>query len=140
MEWGPYAWKLLHGIGARAGRSSEKLRKDEDREAIWLIKNLESIIPCAECRKHIAAYKKESTPKRSEEIGEWIWKFHEAVNERLNKPRGPSFTQELGMDTDLKEAWNDYNKVMKKELIVGNCVAEKYNQWLRHFNLWRTFL
>jgi hypothetical protein len=138
--WGPIAWKLLHGMGARAGKGPEKLKKDEQREILWLLKNLESIIPCEECRKHIGFYKKDSFPKSSEEVGAWIWTFHEAVNERLGKPEGPPFTKILGEATDIRETWKEYNEILKKELLLGNCRSELVGGWRRHFQLWITFL
>lgn len=140
MQWGPAAWNLLHGMGARAGKGVEKLRKDEEREILWLIKNLESIIPCGECRKHIGIYKKENMLKSSLEVGEWLWKFHEAVNERLGKSKGPPFTQDLGKDIELRKAWQDFYNTMKKELMIGNCRANLFTQWQRHFQLWLSFL
>ena len=138
--WGPIAWKLFHGMGARAGRGSEKLRRDEEREILWLIKNMESIIPCEECRRHIGAYKKENIPKNSGEVGEWIWTFHEEVNRRLGKPAGPAFTKSLGEKTDIRETWREYNEILKKELLLGNCRSELVSGWGRHFKLWSTFL
>jgi hypothetical protein len=139
MYWGPTAWKLLHGMGWKAGKAQEKLRKDEEREILWLLRNLESIIPCAECRKHIGAYKKESFPKSSQEVGAWIWTFHEAVNERVGKPEGPPFSKSLGESTDTKETFKEYTEILKKEILLGNVLSDKVRDWTRHFFLWLSF-
>jgi hypothetical protein len=94
--WGPIAWKLLHSIGNRCGKT-KYLIKDELRESIWILSHIEYIIPCMECRNHIQSHrKKHPLPNDSSLFGAWLWTFHEAVNERLGKPEGPPFTQDLG--------------------------------------------
>lgn len=140
MLWGSRCWPLLHAIGGRAGKGSEKLRKDEEREVLWLIRNLESIIPCLECRKHIAEYKKKGIPRSSKEVGKWIWEFHEAVNERLGKSKGPDFSEDLGKNIDLGFAWQNFYETLKKEILLGNCKGKEVADWYTHFKKWTLFL
>ncbi len=135
--WGPIAWKLLHAIGARAGKPIKKMEKDEQREALWLLSNLETIIPCVECRQHILAYKKQhGLPQESSLIGAWLWAFHEAVNERLGKGEGPPFTSELGRDESPAKVWKEYLKVIKESFQVGHLRPDLVKEWSRHLYLW----
>ena len=134
--WGPIAWKLLHAIGARAGRPIKKMEKDEKREALWLLVNLETILPCEECRKHCKEYKKQyGLPEDSSQIGAWIWAFHEAVNERLGKGEGPPFTPELGRIDSPAAIWKEYLKVIRESFQVGHLRPELVKEWSRHLYL-----
>ena len=142
MQWGPQAWNILHGIGARAGKSLQQsihIQRDESREVLWLMNHLDYIIPCAECRKHIQAYRKEKFPKESKDIAYWLWEFHEAVNHRLGKP-SYAFTENLGRSYNLKEEWKKYKLIVKKDLLIGNLNSELFAMWERHFHLWLSFI
>lgn len=136
--WGPLAWRLLHSIGARAGRGNQiRLRQDEQREVFWLLAHLEFIIPCPECRQHIISYRKSNPlPQSSDLIGSWLWNFHEAVNERLNKEPGPPFTHSLGADINPLHCWKEYKICVKESFQLGHLSSIDMKEWGRHFLLW----
>lgn len=136
--WGPIAWKLLHAIGAKAGRPSiPSLRIDEQRQVQWLLQHLEYIIPCNECRQHIQLYRKSVGLPDSSSFAAWIWTFHEAVNERLGKPEGPPFTLELGKDVDILKTWKEYIDCVKESYQLGHLRSEDVKEWKRHLLLWK---
>ena len=83
MEWGPSAWAILHALGERSGKGLERCRVDEQREMRWMIDNLEKIIPCHACVRHIVEYRRRNP--LSDDYKTWLWNFHEAVNQRLGK-------------------------------------------------------
>jgi hypothetical protein len=136
--WGPLAWALLHAIGARTGHtSSPKLRADEQREALWLLAHLETIIPCAECRQHIQIYRKRTgLPSTSSDIAQWLWTFHETVNIRLGKSPGPPFTPDLGKTTQCLLAWKTYLDAVKESFTIGHLAQVDVKEWGRHFRMW----
>ncbi len=138
VVWGPLAWKLLHGIGYKAGKcKSQKLRIDENREALWLLHHFEIIIPCPECRLHIIQYrKKHSLPKTSSEIGVWLWNLHEAVNKRLGKSPGPPFTPDLGNDVMIWKQWLEYQDCVKGSFQIGHLHQTEVASWSRHLHMW----
>lgn len=138
--WGPIAWKLLHGMGARAGKPTIQLqRKDEQRYIVWLINHIEYIIPCNECRAHLQSYRKqEPVPEESSMIGAWLWTFHEAVNERLGKPEGPPFTVELGKSVNILQTWKEYQACVKESFLLGHLRLEDVKEWARILMLWRS--
>ena len=138
--WGPVAWRLLHAIGAKAGRpTANSMQKDEQRYAVWLINHIEYIIPCNECRAHIQTYrKKEPVPDDSRGIGAWLWKFHEAVNERLGKPEGPPFSVTLGKGVDVQKTWKEYLACVKESFLIGHLRNEDVKEWARILMLWKT--
>ena len=135
--WGPHAWKLLHSIGARAGTcKNPKLCIDEAREIVWLLTHMEYIIPCPECRNHLIEYRKKNGIPEPQNVGAWIWTFHEAVNERLGKPEGPPFTHSLGKDISPTEVWKKYQEVIKDSYLNGNLIGKDVKEWGRHLRLW----
>jgi hypothetical protein len=136
--WGPFAWTLLHGIGYKAGKcKSQKLKADENREALWLLNHLEFMIPCPECRLHIVQYRKKyGLPHGSSQVGEWLWRFHEAVNKRLGKIPGPPFTSELGIEVVIWKQWLEYLDCVKGSFQVGHLQQSEVKEWNRHLHMW----
>lgn len=138
--WGPKLWDVLHSIGARGGRSVEKLQGDELRELKWLLEHLETIVPCAECRDHIVNYRKQNgIIGIASEIGVWVWKFHNAVNERLGKPVRSIESIETGQSVDVLEGWRVYQSVLKESMFKGSVRGEAIKDWNRHLRLWLGF-
>ena len=137
--WGPKLWAVLHGIGARCGKSIPQTRRDEERELKWLIDHLETIVPCPECRDHITRYKKEHPmPGKAAEYGYWIWQFHEAVNTRLGKP-SVAWTGDIGNSVNLAKAWADFQNCLKDSLLKGSVRGDLVTKWKIHLQLWQGF-
>lgn len=137
--WGPKLWAVLHAVGARAGRNSKALRIDEEREIKWLLDHLETIVPCAECKQHIVGYRQRVIlPVNTYDTGEWISKFHNAVNVRLGKQEVP-FTEDLGKTTNILNAWIDYQNVLKESMFRGTVRGEAVKEWNRHLRMWMGF-
>ena len=137
--WGPKLWAILHGIGARCGRSTPQLRRDELRELQWLVAHLETIVPCPECRQHIIAYKGVNpTPESAAEFCVWFYAFHEAVNARLGKPSYP-LTPGLGSTTNLTKAWEDFYGCLKESLLKGAVRGDAIAKFKQHLRMWQGF-
>ena len=137
--WGPKLWAVLHAIGARAGKNSKALRIDEAREIKWLLEHLETIVPCPECRQHIQKYRGTAgLPGETYNTGEWLWKFHNAVNGRLEKTEIP-FDTALGASTNILQAWADYQTVLKESMFRGTVQGKALADWNRHLRMWMGF-
>jgi hypothetical protein len=137
--WGPKLWATLHAIGARAGKNSKSLRIDEAREIKWLLEHLETIVPCPECRQHIKTYRQTTgLPENTYNTGEWLSKFHNAVNVRLGKNEVP-YTNELGSSTTILSAWSAYQDVLKESMFRGTVRGEAIKEWNRHLRMWMGF-
>lgn len=84
-EWGPPAWRILHGLAAllpaRAADEPAVLRA-------WhaCIRALRASLPCVYCRESFA-YLSRPLPRRDVDV--WWWHVHELVNIKLNKPSTP---------------------------------------------------
>jgi hypothetical protein len=137
--WGPKLWTVLHAIGSKAGRNSKALPIDEAREIKWLLEHLESIVPCPECKEHIIVYRKTTgLPVNTYDTGEWLSKFHNAVNSKLGKVEVP-FTQDLGRGTNLLAAWAEYQAVLKESMFRGTVRGDALERWNRHLRMWMGF-
>jgi len=134
--WGSKLWTLLHAVGTRTGRSLGRLRHDELRELQWMVANLETIVPCQECRKHIDEYRRHMPPPS--DAGEtagynfWFWNFHEAVNHRLGK-EGITFETLMSLkQVGVFEAWKEFTRVVR----IPSLILKNFE---RHLRLWAGF-
>ena len=140
--WGPKLWKVLHCIGYYSARSPEIMKRDVKREFDWLLVNLETIIPCIECRQHLEEYKKiNGYPLTISDISEWMWKFHEAVNTRLGKPSVP-YRNDIGKldpNEKIRKIWNDYLEEIADNVQIGQVTGISIQKFQQHFLLWKGF-
>ena len=96
-EWGPVFWRLLHGLGERAGTvGMQKLRADEIRSWKTILTSLDRALPCEHCRQHLKSYISSHpivVPENYEQfrpfIRRWLYDLHEDVNRRLGKSSMP---------------------------------------------------
>jgi hypothetical protein len=91
---GPGIWMLLHQKGSKANT------KEKQKEFIQFVKDVYENFPCNFCRGHFKVYIQEHPLEKYLNVylvGEngkkimigmflWSWKFHNAVNHRLQKP------------------------------------------------------
>jgi hypothetical protein len=96
QRWGPALWKLLHSSAERIGSKALK-RLPQEESRIWsqLLRSLRFSLPCPQCKQHYqtysGAYPLSSFSK--EEVRIWLYRLHEAVNQRLGKPDTLSLTE-----------------------------------------------
>lgn len=84
--FGPGMWYTIHVTAIKMG---------QDTFLSWIYIIINSI-PCLDCRQHAVVYLSEDPPSGYKDVyttdGEpigmfkWSWKFHNSVNQRLNKP------------------------------------------------------
>ena len=140
--WGPKLWKVLHCFGYYSTRSPEIMRNDVKREFDWLLVNLETIIPCIECRQLLEEYKRiNGYPLTITDISEWIWKFHEAVNTRLGKPSVP-YRNDIGKldpNEKVRKIWNEYVEEIAENMQIGQVTGISVQKFQQHLLLWKGF-
>lgn len=150
-EWGPFLWTILHATAEKLGRqTNEIMASDEAREMVLVLKGVEHIMPCEKCRKHYHEYLKknpidEFVNRRGEVLRQairlWLWKLHEAVNQRNGAQSFP--LEELTpkyQNTSIAEALQPLKNVLYKAIPDGLIVSEQFKSFLRHFSLLRTLL
>jgi len=140
--WGPKLWKLLHIVGYYSARVPEIMKKDAKREVDWMLAHLETIVPCVVCRLHIEEYRRTvAGPATLEAVGEWLWRFHEAVNARLGKT-GIPFSSELGkieQGETLKNLWANYTTEIFQTVQMGQLPGVGIKKFQQHLFLWKGF-
>ena len=100
-EWGPNAWKLLHGIAERIGYNKNiTIAKNEKNEIRITLRNFGSLLPCKTCQTHYREWLHLHPPEVFlNEFGEdlrdgmrkWVWQLHEDVNRRREVVSGISY-------------------------------------------------
>ena len=84
-EWGPLLWTVLHGLAEYAGKSPEFFKYEEVTAWLTILKQLQFIIPCTDCRQHYTAYYKANPLTKDniiQNIRIWLFNLHNDVNKR----------------------------------------------------------
>jgi hypothetical protein len=129
--WGPLLWKVLHKIGLPSKNPS--LRNDSEREGMWLITHLDTILPCKECRDHLIQFKRANPiPKSYATLGEWICALHNSVNEKLGK----ELCSPEPYDSDRKADWEKFVASVRESVLLRLITGEHVREYSRHVLLW----
>ena len=145
--WGPFLWKVLHGIGHDLSQTRPShlkpnpFCKDQEREAIWILSHLEYCIPCKECTEHVLQFKKKvPVPKSSATIQEWICALHNSVNEKLGKDTVGNDTVEgvtgVVSQVVVLDAWKEYLATIQDSILLGQVSGPHLREFKRHMLLW----
>jgi len=114
--WGPIVWNILHQLSIQQ-EIPQQFQKDKILQYKWLIEHIESIIPCEECRKHVQQYRR-SHPTYMNNPKEWMWEFHNAVNQRLGKEPFPF--ESLEKKGSIRDFWKPYPYLLQESLLIGH--------------------
>lgn len=113
MSWGRPMWTVIHTWAA-----SYNPTETEIAGAVKYYNDLTRLIPCPRCAEHfaeiLAADPVEPHLGSREELMEWTWRVHNAVNESLNKPT-------MSLD--------DFNNVWKPSItthLTGSAIKSLY--------------
>ena len=144
-EWGPIIWKILHTLAERAGKqTNEILKGDEMRTWFLFVKALAPILPCDECRGHATTYIAEHPFEPPESYNAWslyvrtyFYTFHEAVNERLEKPSFPfsSLADTYRSSGELTKWVNDLQKLMMSAMKLNGMHMKAWQTWQNHLKM-----
>jgi hypothetical protein len=94
-NWGPVVWTILHGLAEKSGNTIPGFYGDEVRKWIQMIEIMPKMIPCEDCRAHaqewikkypITAIKTLPHEQLHDWLVNWVYSFHEDVNQRTGKP------------------------------------------------------
>jgi len=137
--WGPALWKVLHGIGFGTGIASPIMLRDVTREYVWLMNNIEIVIPCVHCVVHVREFKKDHPSPTGLDGGVWLWELHESVNKKLGAV-GIPYSPEIGSGTNVDESWKIYKNILSDSLVAGHVSGASVKDYGRRLGLWRGFL
>jgi hypothetical protein len=129
--WGPPLWKILHGIAEALGNQTvPMLATDEAHEIVFILRDVEKIMPCQLCRSHYNQWRKEHPLEEIDKlrgfmlksaVREWLYNLHENVNRSRGIESGISLEMipEMYKNIDFKEAWSEFFTKIKVSTEIG---------------------
>lgn len=129
--WGPPLWLILHGIAECLGNQTvPMLATDEAHEIVFLLRDVEKIMPCQLCRNHYRQWRKDHPLEEIDKlrgymlktgVRQWLYDLHENVNRSRGIESGLTIEQveQLYKGVDLKQAWSDFFTKVKLSTEIG---------------------
>lgn len=151
-EWGPPLWKILHSLTESLGNQKNTIiSTDEAHEMIFLLRDVEKIMPCALCRKHYNAWRKEHPleqlaplrgPALRDAVRKWLYDLHEHVNKGRAIESGITLEQipSLYKEIDIRTEWAKFFELMKRSTEVGLVSQSTLENFHRHLGILRKLL
>lgn len=88
--WGPTYWSFLHILSISFPDHPTAEQKTHFRQCL---QHLSQIMPCEQCRTHMTTYLEtvewDTVLTSKETCMQFVWEFHNSVNQRLGKPFFP---------------------------------------------------
>lgn len=147
--WGPPLWRMLHGIAeALGGQPVAMLATDEAHEIVFLLRDVEKIMPCQLCRNHYHQWRKDHPLEELDKlrgymlktgVREWLYNLHEDVNRSRDIESGISLEQmpELYKTVDLQKEWGEFFLRVKQSTEVGLVSQTALQNFHRRFGMLR---
>lgn len=148
-SWGPPLWKMLHGITEALGNQSvPMLATDEAHEIVFILRDVEKIMPCKLCRTHYHAWRKQRPIEEIDKlrgymlktaVRQWLFDLHENVNLSRNIESGLTVDQmpEMYGSVDFKEVWGDFYTKIRSSTEVGLVSQTVLQNFHRRFGMLR---
>ena len=145
-EWGPLFWKILHGLAARAGRSTDTiLRGDEIRIWIQVLTQILYCLPCDVCRDHYGRWLSARPVQVLNDLpyaqtAEWIQRYlfdlHNEINEGNDKPVFAfSDLASAYKGVNITGSWRALEPVMKKAITLNGISLLPWKKWLGYVRM-----
>lgn len=151
-EWGPPLWKILHGLTESLGQQTiPMLATDEVHELVFLLRDLEKVMPCALCRGHYHTWRKNNpienlTTLRGIQLREttrkWLYDLHETVNRSRGIESGISLEMlpDLYKSVEIKKEWAEFFDRLKFSTEVGLVSQTVLTNFHRHLAVLRKLI
>jgi len=130
-SWGPPLWKILHGIAESLGNQPvAMLATDEAHEIVFLLRDVEKIMPCKLCRNHYHQWRKNHPLEEIDRlrgymlktgVRQWLYDLHEEVNKSKGIESGITIEQipDLYKSVDFKKEWSEFFTKVKLSTEIG---------------------
>ena len=142
-------WKMLHGIAEALGNQPvAMLATDEAHEIVFLLRDVEKIMPCQLCRNHYHQWRKDHPLEELDKlrgymlktgVREWLYNLHENVNKSRGIESGITLEQipDMYKNIDFKEAWGDFYTQIKSSTEIGLVSQTVLQAFHRRFGMLR---
>ncbi len=151
-DWGHPLWQLLHGLAEYIGNQYiPMMAADEAHEIVFILKDIEKIMPCALCRAHYQTYRKTHSIdvfqqmrgyQLREAVRKWLYNLHEEVNtsREIQSNITLEMLPELYKSVDIKAQWGDFFQKIKLSTEVGLVSQRTLENFHRHLGILRKLL
>lgn len=151
-EWGNPLWKILHSLTESLGNQQNTiLAGDEAHEMVFLLRDLEKVMPCQLCRQHYNVWRKEHPleklavlrgPALRDAVRKWLFDLHETVNRDRKINSGITLEQipQLYKNIDIRTEWGKFFDLMKGSTEVGLVSQIVLQNFHRHLGILRKLL
>ena len=151
-EWGNPLWKILHSITESLGNQKNSIiATDEAHEIVFLLRDVEKIMPCALCRNHYNKWRKDHPleqlaslrgPALRDAVRKWLYELHEDVNKDRKIQSGITLDQitEIYKSVDIRTEWAKFFQLMKASTEVGLVSQTVLENFHRHLGILRKLL
>ena len=151
-EWGPHAWRLLHGVAGRVGKHQSMLSlRDEQNELRLVLRNFSALMPCQKCQKHYREWLRKSPPEvflsqygemLQISLQDWLYELHEAVNTKNEVTSGIQRDQvpELYREVNLRYEMAQLRNVYQRGIQSGVLKSEEWKVAYKHLDLLLRFV
>jgi hypothetical protein len=138
--WGPAFWTLLHSWAERLGEDRDPYVEAEI-VTHWsrFIRWLPDVLPCIVCQEHARLQRRPNFLKLKGSAlhvaaRDWLYNFHNEVNERLAKGGRPFPISELlsYRTRDLKDTYNLLLENIRQGVAANIVRYESYAAWKIH--------
>ncbi len=147
--WGPPLWRMLHGIAEALGNQPvPMLATDEAHEIVFLLRDVEKIMPCQLCRGHYRQWRKDHPLEELDKlrgymlktgVRKWLYDCHENVNRSRGQESQISLDQMEMMYTsiDLQKEWAEFYTQIKLSTEIGLVSQSVLQAFHRRFGMLR---
>ncbi len=143
-EWGPLLWQMLHGVAEKLGSApNHMIFMDHRREMIFILRYVETIMPCSLCRSHYAAWRTshpidklpETQAEFRQAVRKWLFDLHEDVNQSRGFSSGLTLDQLSMMykGYDLKELGKQFEFLLQRALRLKAIDREAMKKFSTHY-------
>ena len=126
-EWGPLLWQMLHAVAEKLGHApSHTIFLDQRREMIFVLRDIENVMPCPMCRNHYREWRSkrpidqlpETQSEFREAVRRWLFDLHEDVNRSRGFESGLVLEQLRPMYAgyDIKELGRQFAFLLNRAL------------------------
>ena len=148
-DWGPHLWKILHGLTESLGNQPVAfLSADEAHEVVFVLRDLEKVMPCALCRKHYGEWRKthpleeldrQRGPMLRDAVRKYLYQLHEDVNLRNGITSGFTIEELPGLykTVDIKSEWGSFLTKIKLSTEIGLVSQSVLTNFHRHLAVLR---
>ena len=151
-EWGNHLWKVLHSITESLGNQKiAMLASDEANEMVFLLRDVEKIMPCALCRNHYHEWRRDHPLEQlatlrgvalREGVRKWLYDLHENVNKSRKIESNITLEQipDLYKQIDIRTEWGKFFELMKGSTEAGLVSQTVLQNFHRHLGILRKLL